>query len=93
MGEQGQWYTNKDLFEQINSVQGEFRDLRNEMKETRNVIKKYNGLREELGVVKEKVERIQAKTEGRKSVAEAIRLWGGWLFAFITLVVLIIQQL
>nr|QRZ17763.1 hypothetical protein JUJ52_18770 [Virgibacillus sp. AGTR] len=69
-----QWYTNKDLFELING-------LRSEMQETRNVIKKYNGLREELGVVKEKVERIEAKTEGRKSVAEAIRLWGGWLFA------------
>ncbi|MCC2249069.1 hypothetical protein JUJ52_08920 [Virgibacillus sp. AGTR] len=81
-----QWYTNKDLFELING-------LRSEMQETRNVIKKYNGLREELGVVKEKVERIEAKTEGRKSVAEAIRLWGGWLFALVTLVVLLITKI
>ncbi|GIP65523.1 hypothetical protein J32TS6_40780 [Virgibacillus pantothenticus] len=48
--------------------------LRTEMQETRNVIRKYNGLREELGMVKEKVERIKMKTEGRKSVGEAIRL-------------------
>ncbi|WBX81282.1 hypothetical protein PD280_06055 [Virgibacillus salarius] len=81
-----QWYTNKDLFELING-------LRSEMQETRNVIKKYNGLREELGAVKEKVERIEAKTEGRKSVAEAIRLWGGWLFALVTLVVLLITKI
>ncbi|RFA33961.1 hypothetical protein CAI16_13080 [Virgibacillus dokdonensis] len=88
-----QWYTNKELFEQIAAIQGEFKDLRHEMQETRNMIKKYNGLREELGVVKEKVERIEAKTEGKFTVLEAIRLWGGWLFAFITLLILIGQYI
>jgi hypothetical protein len=87
-----QWYTNKDLHAQINSLAGDFRDLRYEMRETRNVIKKYNGLREELGEVKEKVERIEATTEGKKSFAEAIRLWGGWLFALITLVILFFDK-
>ncbi len=87
-----QWYTNKDLFELINNMSSDFHDLRSEMKETRNIIKKYNGLREELGIVKDKVEKMQARSEGRLSVGEAIRNWGGWLFAFITLVILIITK-
>ena len=77
-----QWYTNKELFEQINA-------LRYEMQETRNIIKKYNGLREELGKIKEEVEEMKARTEGKLSVLEAIRNWGGWLFALITLIILL----
>lgn len=77
-----QWYTNKELFEQINA-------LRYEMQETRNIIKKYNGLREELGKIKDDVEEMKARTEGKLSVLEAIRNWGGWLFALITLLVLL----
>ncbi|NBJ70616.1 MULTISPECIES: hypothetical protein [Clostridia] len=91
MSDETQWYTNKELFEQIAAIQGEFKDLRHEMKETRNMIKKYNGLREELGIVKEKVERMEARTEGKKTLLEAVRLWGGWLFAFVTLLILITQ--
>lgn len=87
MGEQ--WYTNKDLFEQIFAIQSDFRDLRSEMRETRNVIKKYNGLREELGTLKEEVDEIKAIQKGKNSVGEAIRNWGGWLFALITLLVLL----
>ncbi|WP_077319133.1 hypothetical protein [Virgibacillus proomii] len=92
MIEREQWYTNKELWEQLNSLRADFKDFRHEMQETRNVIRKYNGLREELGVVKEKVERIEAKTEGKKTVLEAVRLWGGWLFAFLTLIILMIQH-
>ncbi|SET84448.1 hypothetical protein SAMN05216389_13812 [Oceanobacillus limi] len=92
MSDRDQWYTNKELFEQLNAMQGDFLDLRSEMKETRNVIKKYNGLREELGVMKEKLNRMEARTQGRLSVGEAIRNWGGWLFALITLVVLLVTK-
>lgn len=81
--QENQWYNNKELFEQINS-------LRLEMQETRNVIKKYNGLREELGAIKEKINRMEARAQGRLSVGEAIRNWSGWLFAFITLISLLI---
>ena len=91
MGEQ--WYTNKELFEQLNAMQKDFHDLRSEMRETRNVIKKYNGLREEMGIVKEKLNRMEAKAQGRLSVGEAIRQWGGWLFALITLAVLLANNL
>ncbi|WP_162985745.1 hypothetical protein [Virgibacillus sp. Bac330] len=49
-------------------------------------------MREEIGVVKAKVERIKNRTEGKKTFAEAIRLWGGWLFALVTLEVLLIDK-
>lgn len=85
MSGQEQWYSNKELFEQIN-------DLRFEMKETRDLIKQYNGLREEIGKVKAKVNEMEAKSKGKKSVGEAIRQWGGWLFALITLVTLVYKN-
>lgn len=101
--EKNQWYTNKDLFELINQLQGEVRDfrgdnkeLRLEMKETRRIIKQYNGLREEVGEarkeiddVKEQMNVLQAKQDGRYSMMNAVRLWGGWLFALVTLLILL----
>ncbi len=43
MSEQRPWYTNKDLFEQINSMRGDFRDLSNEMQKTRKLLKSITG--------------------------------------------------
>lgn len=86
----GQWYTNKDLFELISGVQSEFQELRSEMRETRHLMRQYNGLREELGVVKERVDDIEARAKGRSSVGKAIREWGGWIFALVTLIFLLI---
>lgn len=80
-----QWYSNKELFEQINA-------LRYEMQETRNLIKQYNGLREKIDEVEDRVERIEAKTAGKNAVLETIRNWGGWLFSLITLLVLLWNQ-
>lgn len=92
MGDQEQWYTNKELFEQITSMKEDFQEFRSDLRETRNVIKKYNGLREELGALKQEVQNMKAMTKGRQSVGEAIRQWGGWLFALVTLVVLLITK-
>ncbi|MBM7542351.1 hypothetical protein [Amphibacillus cookii] len=89
MGERGQWYTNKELFEQLNQVQVDFNELRLEMRETRKMINKYNGLREKLGFVEEKINKIEAKREGKQLLGQTIREWGGWLFALITLIILI----
>ena len=80
----GQWYTNRDLFERINEMQTEFRDLRSEMRETRTMIRQYNGLREKVEEVERKVDDMEARAEGRNSVGKAIREWGGWIIAFIT---------
>lgn len=82
--DKGQWYTNKDLFELIN-------ELQIEMRETREAIKKYNGLYDKVATVKKQVDHIESITEGRNKFKEAIRLWGGWLFGLVTLVILIYQ--
>ncbi len=84
MGEE--WYSNKELFEQINALRGE-------MQETRNLIKQYNGLREEyqglkleVDQVKELMVQIEAVSIGKNKVLEAIQDWGGWVVAIIALV-------
>lgn len=92
MSEKEQWYTNKDLHEQINAMSRDFTELRHEMKETRTMIRRYNGLREKIDFVEDEVKEIKALTEGKKTFAEAVRLWGGWLFALITLVILLIDK-
>lgn len=71
----------------------DIQSLRTEMRETREIIRRYNGLREELYKVKDKVEDIEARSQGKNAVLEAIRNWGGWLFALITLIVLLINQI
>jgi len=87
-----QWYSNKELFEQMLSMKDDIQSLRAEMRETREIIRRYNGLREELYKVKDKVEEMEAKSQGKNAVFEAIRNWGGWLFALITLIILLINQ-
>jgi|SRR5690625_4395589 len=77
-----QWYTNKELFEQIN-------DLTIEMKETRQIIKRYNGLYEKVDHVEKEIEQLKSAKEGREEVQELIHQWGGWIFSFITLIVLL----
>lgn len=81
-----EWYSNKELFEQIQALRGE-------MQETRNLIKQYNGLREEYRDLKGEVEavqelmgKIEAESVGKNKVFEAIRNWGGWTVAIIALV-------
>ena len=83
--EKDQWYTNKDLFEQIMALQ-------QEMRETRAIIKKYNGLYEKVHDVQLKVQRIENETIGKNKVREGIRLWGGWIFSLITLVILLYNE-
>lgn len=85
MGEE--WYSNKELYELIQTLNKETIALRSEMLETRNLISKYNGLREEVAVVKEKIVQIEAVSTGKNKVLEAIRNWGGWLVAIIALAI------
>lgn len=77
-----QWYTNKDLFELIN-------ELKLDLQETRQMIRQYNGLREELADVEKRLSDMESRAKGRNSVGKAIREWGGWVFALITLLVLL----
>jgi DNA repair exonuclease SbcCD ATPase subunit len=86
MGDEKEWYTNKELFEQLNQFRTDFQDLRSEMKETRSMIKKYNGLREQINNVKGKVEALQANAEGRSSFKDDFLKWGGWLFGGLSVI-------
>ena len=79
-----EWYTNKELFEQMIQFRSELQDLRAEMRETRAIIKRYNGLREKIEHVEEQIGTLQAKAAGRSSVWTDIRLWGGWIVAIIS---------
>lgn len=104
MPEDKQWYTNKDLFELITGVQKDFSDLRTEMRETRYMIQKYNGLREELSEVKRdlgkelnevkgEVKEIKSIQKGKSVVSKGIKDWGGWVFALISLLILLSKSL
>lgn len=78
-----QWYTNKQLFEQIMAIQNDFRDLRGDLKETRAIIKQYNGLRKEVGELQKQVNALQNQKTGARSVWEGIKEYSGWIVAMI----------
>lgn len=87
-----EWYNNKELFELINGIKDEFNDLRMEMSETRRIISKYNGLYEKVEQVDRELKSLISKQKGKSDFGKAVRDWGGWIFAFITLVILLINQ-
>lgn len=98
--EEHQWYTNRELFEMLHSMNKDFADLRLEMRETRNLIKSYNGLREELEkmrneneLMKTQVQAIVSKDEGMNRTLDNVRQWGGWIFALVTLFILLYNQI
>lgn len=84
------WYSNKDLFEMLTTMRIEYQQLTHEMQETRRIMKKYNGLYEKIDYVEKELEEIKLIQKGGSNVKESIRLWGGWIFGLITLVVLLI---
>jgi hypothetical protein len=69
-----QWYTNRDIYEMVMS-------LRDELKKTQDVVVKYNGIRTDLNKCMTKMLEYENRAVGRYSVGQAIREWGGWLFA------------
>lgn len=92
VGNNGQWYSNKELFEMINETNQklfqQIIELQKEMKETRAIIKKYNGLYEKVHIVEKRVEQIESEQEGKRSAQENFIKWGGWIFSLITLLIL-----
>lgn len=80
------WYTNKELFEQINNVSKDFTEMRAEMRETRMMIKQYNGLREKFDEVEKRQNHIESVVEGRKQVGTTIKEWGGWAVGIAALI-------
>ena len=74
------------------SMKDDIQSLRAEMRETREIIRRYNGLREELYKVKDKVEEMEAKSQGKNAVFEAIRNWGGWIVAILTFLINLLRM-
>jgi inorganic pyrophosphatase len=84
-GNEKEWYSNKDLFDMIQS-------LKEEMTQTRSIIKRYNGLRQDMiesyqkiNQNEEKINEIKNTEKGKHELAETIRRWGGWLVAIASL--------
>jgi len=65
---QEQWYTNRDIFEMVQGLKEDMRDLREEMRETKTLIRDYNGLRKKLVEVELRLEQSQGKEQGSKTV-------------------------
>jgi len=82
--ERDQWYTNKDLFEQI-------MELQQDMKETRSVINKCNDLYEKVNYLKVRIDQVEYRRLNKTDFVNSIRQWGGWIFALITLIFLAIK--
>lgn len=84
MSDKNQWYTNKELYELINTLQFE-------LQETRSAIKKYNNLYSKLNEVKVDVDEIKANQEGKRELEDDIKSWSGWLFGLVTLIFMLIK--
>lgn len=80
----GEWYTNRDLFEMIQSLRGEMTALSAELARTTEAVRRYNGLRERLDA-------LEARAAGAASVGRGIREWGGWLVAIGSLAVAVVS--
>ena len=75
------WYTNRDLFEMINS-------LRSEMNQTTSLLRQYNGLGGRMDKLEKALlqmaktqEECMTRQRERYTIGKAIREWGGWLIA------------
>ena len=80
----GQWYTNKDLFEMFQRMEDKMTQLSLEMQRTMVLIRDYNGLRERLDRCEQDINQAKGAKNGSKD------MWGyvvggvGALLALIT---------
>jgi len=94
-----EWYSNKDLFEMMQSFKKELQDVRDtmrglnhDMQLTRSEIKQYNNLRASLNQcitevheVKQEVHDMKSEAKGKKSVGVAVIAWTSFGIGIITL--------
>lgn len=79
MGDQEQWYTNKELFEMISG-------LKDDLIETRKVVREYNDLRRSLNDCIRRVSDIEQRNIGKQNVEQAILRWTPWAIAVVSAV-------
>jgi len=65
-----QWFSNKDLYIQIQGLQGNIAELNAAMKETAVLIRDYNGLRQKVNDCEQLLHESQGKAQGGKD------MWG-----------------
>lgn len=84
-----EWYTNRQLFEMIVSMQKQMHELITEMKMQNKlsiqlkdqISNEYTNLHSRMKHVEEAISKAENRSQGKSSVAEGIRLWGAWLIA------------
>jgi hypothetical protein len=81
-----QWYTNKELFEQIQDLKGQIISLTAGLQETNKLIKEYNGLRLRIDNCEQRFSEIFGRGVGAKNMY-------GWVIAGISLLLLIISNI
>ena len=85
--EQKQWYTNKELYEMLNSWADEVKELRREMEQTRRMIHQYNELTDKLLSTQDRVFTIEQNLFAQDTILDFCRRWGGWIVAaFMTII-------
>lgn len=62
-----QWYDNKQLYEQIQSLKDQIAELNVEMQKTTTLLRGYNGLRERIDDCEIAIAKASAKAEGNAS--------------------------
>lgn len=75
---QKEWYTNKQLYEHIQTLFNKFGSLENKLDRTTEVISEYNGLRDDLGNVIQRVNKMENKKQAKKENNTNWREWIGW---------------
>ena len=82
MDEKGNWYSNQEIFEMIQSLKDDLRD-------TQEAVRRYNGLIGRLAAV-EKAQadadtRTMARVSLRASIEDKVLRWGGWVVGLLSL--------
>lgn len=85
MTDSKEWYNNKELYEMIQRLTIDLKELSLELQETKELITKYNGLRGEIQSLKDKIKAMEEQKTGRSQVWEGIRQWIPWGIAILTL--------
>ncbi|MGM0411281.1 MAG: hypothetical protein ACQEQF_11045 [Bacillota bacterium] len=88
---QKEWYSNKELHEDQQSLHSMFERLERKLAETIKIIGKYNGLREDLGNVIQRVDKMETKKKAKKESNTNWREWIGWILATVLVIERILQ--
>ena len=85
------WYSNKEIYEMVQTLMGDLRGMSTELRQTREVVKKYNGLREEVGRCWTAILTLQQQAAGRSAAGKSVRDWTGYILALLMTIVALLQ--